>query len=1174
MTTYLISLSLLICAVLLIRWIFRKTVSPRAIYVLWLVVVLRMCLPITLFEVAVQMPDFPQYEKTEQQQEIVFQPAETAEREGIETPVREPVQSPLPMTKEPEIIMSTEVPIEVTREEETSVDVGRIFMTIWLTGSAVMAAWFSITGGIYHHRLRKDRRLHTELGRIKVYVSESAGVPCIAGIVPSIYITPSAAGSEAEELIIHHEYTHLCHGDHIWSLFRVLALTAFWYHPLVWIAAAVSRQDAELACDDAVVSGMTYDERMRYAHILVDTIPQKHRYAVGFGSAPMKARILRLTEQRKNGGICLILALVLSVSAVGCSFMGKPALTIDNIQEQNGFTILSQERKQVDLILPMEKLPTYEEVCSAENSTIEMEDIPVFITDTTEVFLHTVGVSGHDPEAIEKDVLYFGFDIRHILAEAGAVYTVNRVMNEDGRCTYTSEFYVQEETLQKYDRSIRMMGNGPNDNFYLYIDAALYAELQDNLKIEINLNEIQYERGTEVKVYGKENRQSSEHDTAETLKIPEISLTQVEKLPRSEAAALFSASPVGGNPTIYFFENDLSFYIRMYPSVDAECIYYSGNLTLPEGFSGGRVVRAAGGGGSGETFVTVCAEQDGRTVYLDYFINYNNEPFLPDFVYVLDDQQVTELRDAMNNMPIHRDIYLCDDVYRSADTPTHGSADVFIPIALTDYTVTECQILLCEDGCDPTDVVSRAFWGYGPAWRIDQYEEYRAADGWRFATRRYINEVPEDIREQMRNQGAPDSVIYPREYLYLVTLEPGKYAFIVIEPNEPDGEKPTDEIEQVNGFIQNMEVIVEVPVSEDELAEEIIMPVEEVTLDYAGEWYHSFSEEGMSQFYYFAFRPEQNEMSFYYGGYESEYANCYVGNYTIDENGIVTANMYDRITHHSESDIQLELEFTEIDAQKLTMRIRSCDEERYSNLIGTALLCTREPLIPVKIPTFDSIELFEEEISEVVTEEPEDWLVDEDSAPYTYTREEWIQYSLYTDFGFRDPVDVSALTDDELTAYMADAYQCALDIYFLFHVSSDRMYARNIWNSTMPHVEIDGRYYSQMFNPVFPTLTDLESYMNGVLSPDLTKQLLAMDMFIDYEGELWGMMGARGTNISKKTVGFSVTSRTDTEIIYTAEVEVREYDLGAEEPDYVEYHNFTYALTEDGWRWTDFYLYN
>lgn len=215
-------------------------------------------------------------------------------------------------------------------------------------------------------------------------------------------------------------------------------------------------------------------------------------------------------------------------------------------------------------------------------------------------------------------------------------------------------------------------------------------------------------------------------------------------------------------------------------------------------------------------------------------------------------------------------------------------------------------------------------------------------------------------------------------------------------------------------------------------------------------------------------------------------------------------------------------------------------------------------------------------IEEILLPEEEipDGIVDEDSEPYTYTREEWIQYSLYTDFGFRDPVEVSALTDEELTAYMADAYQCALDIYFLFHVSSDRMYARNVWSSDMPHVEIDGRCYSRMFNPVFPTLADLESYMNGVLSHDLTRQLLEMGMFIDYEGELWGMMGARGTDISKKTVGFSVTSRTDTEIIYTAEVEVREHDLGAEKPDYVEYHDFTYALTEHGWRWTDFYLYN
>ena len=50
MALYFVTLSLLILAVLGVRAVFRKTVSPRLIYALWIAVVLRLCLPVSLFD--------------------------------------------------------------------------------------------------------------------------------------------------------------------------------------------------------------------------------------------------------------------------------------------------------------------------------------------------------------------------------------------------------------------------------------------------------------------------------------------------------------------------------------------------------------------------------------------------------------------------------------------------------------------------------------------------------------------------------------------------------------------------------------------------------------------------------------------------------------------------------------------------------------------------------------------------------------------------------------------------------------------------------------------------------------------------------------------------------------------------------------------------------------------
>ncbi len=46
----------------------------------------------------------------------------------------------------------------------------------------------------------------------------------------------------------------------------------YWFHPLVWIAAKLSRQDAEYAADEAVTENMSQEERLRYGKMILFTI--------------------------------------------------------------------------------------------------------------------------------------------------------------------------------------------------------------------------------------------------------------------------------------------------------------------------------------------------------------------------------------------------------------------------------------------------------------------------------------------------------------------------------------------------------------------------------------------------------------------------------------------------------------------------------------------------------------------------------------------------------------------------------------------------------------------------------------------------------------------------------------------------------------------------------------
>ena len=337
MTGYMISLSALTAAVILIRAVFRRTVSPRVIYALWLVVVIRMIVPVALFSVDVKLPEFfrldsPGTEAGNSAADVSY----TADKESPENGssaaviISEPVTGPAtsvsederPAIREAEGSGQNTAPGEISlpTDGRTAPDWRRIALTVWMCGSAAAALWISLTGFSFMRRLRRERVLYRTVGGTKVYISSAAGVPCVAGIVPSVYITSGTAGGPGEQMVIAHELAHLRHGDIFWSLVRSFALVAFWWNPLIWAAAVLSRRDAEFACDDAVASGLDDEKKLDYAQMLLNCASGRQSGALGLGSAPIKERITMLTGKRRKVWICLIAAVILAVSAALCSF--------------------------------------------------------------------------------------------------------------------------------------------------------------------------------------------------------------------------------------------------------------------------------------------------------------------------------------------------------------------------------------------------------------------------------------------------------------------------------------------------------------------------------------------------------------------------------------------------------------------------------------------------------------------------------------------------------------------------------------------------------------------------------------------------------------------------------------------------------------------------------------
>ena len=137
--------------------------------------------------------------------------------------------------------------------------ISELLTILWLAGVAGMAVWFLVTNLRFWRTLRRTRTPYAVEGcRYPVYlVAEGLPSPCLFGLLrPAIYLTPAAASPDRLRHVLAHETAHARHLDPLWSLLRCVCLAVYWFDPLVWAAAAVSKTDGELACDEAAIRAL------------------------------------------------------------------------------------------------------------------------------------------------------------------------------------------------------------------------------------------------------------------------------------------------------------------------------------------------------------------------------------------------------------------------------------------------------------------------------------------------------------------------------------------------------------------------------------------------------------------------------------------------------------------------------------------------------------------------------------------------------------------------------------------------------------------------------------------------------------------------------------------------------------------------------------------------------
>ena len=345
MKEVLLTSSVLILALLILRQVFWKKISRRAQYALWGLVLARLLIPVSLpaVDFSVLTVAAPVVGALEGQS-VYLQPTyeqiwaadETADRRAVTpAPYHYAALAPASRDNAQEFTDGSNVTHRIAYGRQIRLE--DFLRPIWAAGAGTAGLWVLLSNGRFWLRLRRRRiPLSLEGCPCRVYLVEGGLVsPCLFGLLrPAVYLTPAAmATDETLRHVLAHEITHARHRDPLWSALRCLCLVLYWFNPLVWLAAAASRTDCELACDEGALKRLGPGERIPYGQTLLHLIPVRH----GPGSPLLAAttmtsdkkrlrdRITRIAEHRQTRLAALAAALALAGAVCACTFTGGRA---------------------------------------------------------------------------------------------------------------------------------------------------------------------------------------------------------------------------------------------------------------------------------------------------------------------------------------------------------------------------------------------------------------------------------------------------------------------------------------------------------------------------------------------------------------------------------------------------------------------------------------------------------------------------------------------------------------------------------------------------------------------------------------------------------------------------------------------------------------------------------
>ncbi|MDE5818161.1 MAG: hypothetical protein K2I07_02425 [Lachnospiraceae bacterium] len=372
MKDLLIGSSVLILFVILLRMVMGGKISFRMRYALWLIVALRLALPFALpgspLSIMNYVPSLQAlfYEEAESSGYAGSRDAGSAAAEengyGDDLLSGQEGKSAMLTVRQGAAVVrlddtAQDVPAQnVSMRQETrglqdgamvgntlteraagTVALKNRLCIVWLIGAVIMSLYL-LTVNIRLYRQLHRARVLMSSGRwakdgrtLPVYCCEKLATPCLFGVCrPAIYLNATALADEKNHAFaLAHEQQHYRHKDHIWSFVRLVCLTVYWFHPLVWAAAILSAKDCELACDEGVTAQITKEECAEYGRSLLSQVPLRRgrmyltaTTSMSSSARTLKRRLLAITQKKKASVRAAFLTAAMLLFVAGCTFTG------------------------------------------------------------------------------------------------------------------------------------------------------------------------------------------------------------------------------------------------------------------------------------------------------------------------------------------------------------------------------------------------------------------------------------------------------------------------------------------------------------------------------------------------------------------------------------------------------------------------------------------------------------------------------------------------------------------------------------------------------------------------------------------------------------------------------------------------------------------------------------